>query len=156
MAKELKAQTEIKASIRRDGGYSTKLSHRFSVGIPDLIIALHPFVPILCEVKDLGPVVDRFDRKLDVTPMQDETMRRMSEPYEKMLHPYTPNRRTACLLVAFIHRGVHTLVALQRDMERLTWQYDSLHPWTTRQTGLHYKVGPLLEGVGIAKVSVAL
>lgn len=150
MSKELKLQSDIKTSVIRDKGFGIKLSHRFAIGVPDLLLALPPFAPCLVEVKDLGVVVDRFDRKLGVTPMQADTMRKMSGPYERE----TWGRHTALVLVGFVHRGVHTLVALRRDMDRLTWQYDELHPWTTRQTGLHYKVGPLLEAVGIARASV--
>jgi hypothetical protein len=153
MATELAAQANIKASVIRDGGYSVKLSHRFVIGVPDLLVALPPFAPCLVEVKDLGDVVDRFDKQVAVTPKQSDVMRRMSEPYEGHLGRGMSARYTSCVFVAFKHRGVHRLVALRRDATRLTYMYEELHPWTIRQKGLHYMVGQLLAGVGIARMA---
>jgi len=39
---ELKLQTQILEWVKEEGGYGRKMSHRFLVGIPDLLIRLMP------------------------------------------------------------------------------------------------------------------
>ena len=154
MARELAHQTDIRKSVIKDGGYGLKLSNRFAVGIPDLLICLPPFAPCILEVKDLGECVDDFDRKLGVTPLQGETMRRISQPYEDFQHPYTPHRCTTGVLVHVIHQREHRLVALPRRTERLTAAY-TLDPasFGKRQVGGYYALEPLLDHLGIIKMN---
>lgn len=157
MAKELDLQTKIIHSARKQGGYGRKMSNRFSIGIPDLLLGIFPFAPSLVEVKDLEIVVDKFDRKLDVTPKQALEMERLSKAYEDNVTPYTPNRATACVLVGVVHRGEHRLVALSRGAQRLDHTYEaSPGTWVRRMPGGFYDVMKLLDGIGIARVSMML
>jgi hypothetical protein len=154
VAKELDLQTKIKKSARTQAGYGQKMSNRFSIGIPDLLIGLPPFIPCYAEVKDLGVVVDKFDRQLDVTPKQYLEMKRFSEPYEEACTPYTPHRRAACVMVGFVHRGHHRLAVLPRDAERISAAYEAtVTTWVERQPGGFYDIRALLNGIGIVRMS---
>lgn len=160
MAKELKIQTDIVQSVRKDGGYARKMSNRFAVGVPDLLVALYPFAPCLIEVKDLGECGDTFNRQVAVTPKQRHEMGLFSKVYEGNHNQYSPFRRAALVLVAIKHRGEHRLVALPRDAERLDHTYVDQAPyaqegrvWVPRDRGLYYNISPLLRGAGITKVT---
>lgn len=156
MAKELDLQSKIKASARKDGGYGQKMSNRFSIGIPDLLIGLPPFVPCYAEVKDFGTVAEQFNRQVDTTPKQRLEMARFSNPYQAAITPYTPNRHASLVLVGIIHRGRHRLVALSHGAERLDHTYEaSTGTWVERGVGGYYALAGLLEAVGIARVALA-
>lgn len=153
MARELDLQTKIINSARKDGGYGRKMSNRYSIGIPDLLLGLFPFAPCLAEVKDLGAVVTDFDRKLDITPKQYLEMDRLSGSYEGRQNIYSPDRHTALVLVGIIHRGSHRLVACSRQAERLDAGYEGeAGRWVERAVGGYYDLRPLLEWAGICKV----
>jgi hypothetical protein len=145
MANELLIQREIKQSVINAGGYSTKLSNKFTIGIPDLGIWLAPFVPTIAEVKDLGICVPKFDRQLDVTPKQLDTMKRMQKSYR-------PETTLTLVLVHIRHRGLRRLVALPRDAERLTWEYEGVHPWVDRGSGGRWNIAQLLQQARVAMV----
>jgi hypothetical protein len=154
MAAELQVQTNMIKSARQQGGYGRKLSNRFTVGIPDLLVGIFPFVPALVEVKDLGVVVDTFDRQLEVTPKQADEMKRMSQPYESMVTEFSPWRCTAFVAVALVHRGKHRLVAVKRHVDRLSHTYEGDLPWVPRQTGGTYDLLRLMEGIGVCQTKV--
>lgn len=156
MAKELALQTDIKNSAKRDGGYGLKLSNRFTVGVPDLLLMIPPvFAPVVVEVKDLGPVTANFNRQLDVTPLQAETMRRMSSPYEDTQTRYTPSRRSAFLLVGFSMDRDHYLVVLPRDTERLSYLcLAEPASYTKRGKGGYYALQPLFKHVGALEIKL--
>lgn len=153
--RELDVQSNIVKSAKLQGGYGKKISHKFSVGVPDLLIAIPPFAPCVVEVKDLGAVTLGFNRMLDVTPKQSLEMARISEPYEEFQVPYTPSRRTACVMVALKHRDKHRLVVLPRIAERLSSEYEA-DPgcWVEREVGGTYNIKRLLEHVGICRVKL--
>ena len=134
MARELAEQTNLIKSVRLAGGYARKMSNRYSIGIPDLLIGLPPFVPFLAEMKDLGTVVDDFDRQLNVTPKQNHEMGLLSGPYERAAYG-----AAALVLVHIVHRREHRLVALSRSHSRLAAGYEAdLLKWGKRRTGLIY------------------
>ncbi len=148
MAKaELDVQTKIIKSVRRDGGYGRKLSNKFLIGIPDLLVCLLPFVPCYCEVKDLGEVTDKFDVKIETTPKQKYEMELMSKAYEHsdFHHP------TAFVLVALRWRQEHYLVGVPRDTERLNFQFKDKYAWTIRRTGGYYALKHIMEFLGLMK-----
>jgi len=138
---ELAVQTNIIKSVRRDGGYGRKMSNRFAIGVPDLLIALPTFAPCVIEVKDFGKVADSFDRQIEVTEKQAEEMKLFSKPYED-----AGLGRTAFVAVRLIHRGEDRLVVLPRLAERLSSAYeDDPQTWRKRLTGLHYEIAPMLR-----------
>ena len=144
---ELSVQTNIIKSVRRDGGYGRKMSNRFAIGVPDLLVALPSFAPCVIEVKDLGEVVDKFDRQVDVTPKQAEEMRLFSEPFET-----AKLGRVAFVAVAFKHRGEHRLVLGPRQLARLTHEYENdPRTWVKREVGLYYPLSPMLRRWGAAQ-----
>lgn len=151
MARELDLQTQIIRSVRRRGGYGKKISHRFSVGIPDLLIGLYPFVPAIMEVKDFGVVSDKFDRRIDTTVKQEHELEQFTKQYKEMLHPYTPNRFTSLILVRFILRGQHFLAVCPPSQRRLTWE----HPrdlLVERLPPTDFNLDPAFRAVGLAQV----
>ena len=67
---ELQAQKLIVDAVLAYGGYATKLSHRFVIGIPDLLVKL-PELPAMyleCKIRDEPKRIESF--VLDVTPLQ--------------------------------------------------------------------------------------
>jgi hypothetical protein len=163
MSKELAVQAAIRKSVIADGGYSHKLTNQFTVGIPDLLVAMWPYIPCIVEVKDLGVVVDEFDRKLDVTPKQTHELVGISRVYGEKQHPYTPKRRASCVLVALVHRGMHTLVAVKVPVTapgeppiewRLNYKYEQDPAcFVAREKGGYYNISPLLQYSGICTVA---
>lgn len=86
--KETDIQAQIRQSVKFDGGYCHKLTNQFTVGIPDLLIALPPFAPCVIEVKsfkDCGHV--GFNRQIDVTPKQRHELRTITEVYKPDAQP---------------------------------------------------------------------
>lgn len=151
--KETDHQTQIKLSVKRQGGYSFKLSNRFTIGIPDLLIALPPFVPCLAEVKDLGECVREFSRKLDVSPKQGHELKAINDAYI--------SHRVAILLVTLHWQGEgQILVPLPHHCRQLTGEMlrggkDTIY--YTRQRGQDsappwYDMQAVLEGINVAKV----
>jgi len=138
---ELAVQTNIIKSVRRDGGYGRKMSNRFAIGVPDLLVALPQFAPCVIEVKDFGKVADTFDRQIETTDKQREEMKLFSQPYED-----GGLGRTAFVAVRVVHRGEDRLVVLPRLAERLSSAYeDDPQTWRKRQVGLYYEIPPMLR-----------
>lgn len=154
MSKELLVQTNIIKSVRKDGGYARKMSNRFLIGIPDLVLGLYPFGVCFAEVKDLGECGRTFNRKIPVTEKQRHELNLIDAAYKKTNLIYTPYQHVAFVLVAFKHQGKHMLVAANRNIESLTHHFDSFYPWVDRQVGGYYDMGRLMqdERVGIIKV----
>lgn len=142
MSDEIKIQREMKQSVKAIGGHAEKLTNRFTIGIPDLGVWLCPFAPCVLEVKDLGVVVDNFDRKLDVSPKQADVLRRIQTGYG-------PEARVAGVVAHIVHRGRHRLVGLPYDADRITALYPE---WVERQTGGRWDMALLLQQMKIARV----
>jgi hypothetical protein len=67
---ELKVQREIAATFKAAGGYGQKISSQFQIGVPDLLLAHPDLPPLLAEVKWLGDVPEKFNRKIDISAPQ--------------------------------------------------------------------------------------
>lgn len=146
--KETDLQTEIKASVIEQGGYSIKMSNRFLVGIPDLLIALPPFAPSMFEVKELGECVDSFDRQLGVTPLQGRNLAKISACYGSV--------DVSGVLVGLVYKGDRILVALPRRAERLCApMLGGPIAFRKRLTGCRYDMAPLLASLNIAKLEIS-
>lgn len=115
---EVDHQTNIKKSVILQGGYSFKLSNRFTIGIPDLLVMLPPFVPCLAEVKDLGECVPDFDRKLDVSPKQNLELVKMNAAYVYKDPKFTM-MRVGFLLIIAKWQLMNIIVPLPQGTERL-------------------------------------
>lgn len=148
MSKELKLQTDIIKSVERMGGYGLKMSNRFMIGIPDLLIMLPPYAPCIIEVKDFGEVVDKFNLKVPVTPKQNHTLNLMSGVYERHFN----HGCVSMVLVGMVHKNEHRLVSLHRDEKQLDYTYEQNKMWVKRETGLHYNLFPLLRAQNIAGI----
>ncbi len=161
MSKELDVQAKIRASVKKDNGYCHKLTNRFTVGIPDLLVALFPYMPCVLEIKDLGPVADDFDRQINVTPKQQYELHGISKVYHEGQHPYTPYRKASGVLVALVHQGKHRLVAVHTNMRGfsdVSYRLDAGYVadptrWVERGVGGYYNLKPLLEHLGIARIT---
>ena len=78
--RELAFQTEIIKSVKAAGGYGHKVSDRFKVGAPDLIIAAPKRGLILFECKSMAGIMpDKFDRHTGITAIQQEHLKRMND-----------------------------------------------------------------------------
>lgn len=141
---ELKVQADIVKSVKADGGWAKKLSHRFVIGIPDLLIALYPTIPFLAEVKDLGEVGATFSRKVDTSPKQAHELTTFDEVYYARLTPYSPKQHAAVVIVGWVHEGTRWLTMLPHGTTKVTHEAPAVH----RRTGGYYPIGPLIELYG--------
>lgn len=149
MSDELKLQGDIRKSVIRDGGYAVKLTNRFTIGIPDLLIAHAPFVPCFAEVKDLGEVGLKFSRKLDVTPLQSNTMKNMSTQYENE----RGYQAASFLLIGFFYKRDHWLVGLPWRTAVLTSDHVAeAQAVRKRQTGGHYDIRGIMDALSIGTI----
>lgn len=71
---ELDFQATLTKSAKHLGGYGRKISSRFTVGIPDLLLAVPKFCPVLVEAKWMKDVKTGFDREVPTTGPQRETL----------------------------------------------------------------------------------
>lgn len=144
--KELKLQTEIVKSLKKDGGYAHKRSHQYSAGIVDLLLALpstgHTFI---AEVKDLGEVVPNFSRKIDLTALQGDDLKQAAaiEGGGSNWADNWPGFRPA-ILVGLVHEGRNKLVYLPHT-KRLLKADDLQHYYVIeRQVGLYWDIVQLM------------
>ncbi len=112
--RELKVQAEICRSVREQEGYARKLSNRFLVGFPDLIIILKDSAACFAEVKDLGIVTENFDQKIEISPKQQHELKEMAAPTKDLHH-------NTFILVKFEREEIHYLAILPSTAERLSW-----------------------------------
>lgn len=151
--KELVLQSNIVKSVRDQGGHARRWVDKFQVGMPDTIICLPPFVPAICEVKDLGDVGATFSRLIGITPKQQEELRRWDVPYSDYQSVYAYGRHSAFILVGWTNEGQHYLTALGRTQDRLAW--DGSGTFVKRETGGKYPgLRRLLGTVGIAEIKL--
>ena len=151
--RELSLQTDILKSVKKDGGWGIKMTSRFLIGVPDLLVALWPFVPVLIEVKDLGEVTENFSLQLNVTPKQRHTLGQFDGIYDSNITEYSPNRHVSLLMVGFKMGQERRLVALPWRAERLTAAYVStLGDLGRRGTGGYYAIKPFFERMGICHI----
>lgn len=128
--REVDIQSLIIRSAKAQGGWGVKLTHKFRVGVVDLLLVMPRFAPFVAEVKQLGKVPERFDQKLDVTPTQRKFMQDVNAPN------IDEGRGSAIILVAIHHRGEWRLVRLPPTAERLSFEYeDDPSCWVPRQSG---------------------
>jgi len=145
--KETDIQAQIKKSVRLDGGYCHKLTNAFTIGIPDLLIALPPFAPCVIEVKTQGTVAANFNQQLSVTPKQDYELKQITGVYNLHRHPW------CCFSGIFVHvvlNKVHYLTGLPYHAERHTAALLA-DATRTRKRGVggYWDIRPLLEAIGI-------
>lgn len=145
--RELDIQREICQSVRKDGGWARKLTNRFTIGIPDLLVALYPFVPCLLEVKDLGEVGEMFHRKLNVTEKQRHELiafdEAISEAHGRDTHQSTGKRYASAVLVGWSWGRDRWLAMLPPD-ETYASNYTKINA-VIRKPGGYYPIGPLFE-----------
>lgn len=150
--RELDIQREICQSVRREGGWAKKLTNRFTIGIPDLLIARFPSIPFIAEVKDLGQVRDTFSRKLDVTEKQSHELRTfdqaISDPHADATNHAAAKRYAAVVLVGWAWGRDRWLAMLPPDADHITMGPDRNHPMVHRQAGGYYPIGSLIQLFG--------
>lgn len=153
MADELTIQREIKQSVINAGGFALKLTNRFTIGVPDLAIWLPSFVPAVVEVKDLGECVERFDRQLDVSPKQRDTLRRINATYGIDINGTPSTASISCLIVHIRHNGLRKLVILPPGATRLAHaQVDQLYPSVVRVPTGRWGITSLFKSHGISRL----
>lgn len=75
MAKELDLQRWVVNTVRRNSGFAFKLSNRFLVGVPDILIQMPFSITSIWEVKVNDRLVTRDYITLEVTAMQEKWLR---------------------------------------------------------------------------------
>jgi hypothetical protein len=79
MPSELDYQKRIIDSVKQIGGHGRKQSHKFSIGVPDLLLRVPGFVPIEAEIKLELDVTDGFNRDSGLTERQRQELNRANE-----------------------------------------------------------------------------
>ena len=121
---ELKFQTEILKAVKDCGGFGNKISDRFKIGVPDLLVACSGKL-VLLELKSMGEVPDKFSRKTGVTAIQQETLRRYNQ---------TAILPVAAQLIFLNHRGEARAVVWPAEWDTISNSYEEREElWTTRQ-----------------------
>lgn len=121
---ELKFQTEILKALKECDGFGNKISDRYKVGVPDLLVACGGHL-VLMELKSLGDVGDEFKRKTGVTVIQQETLKRYNQ---------TAILPVAAQLVYIRHRGEQRAVVWPADWDTIDHTYEERKEiWTPRQ-----------------------
>lgn len=77
--RELDAQKHVVDAVEAEGGYALKMSHRFLIGIPDLLVKLPGRPAMILEAKVHECMVYRPDSefKLEATALQERELRMM-------------------------------------------------------------------------------
>lgn len=139
MTVETDHQTDIRKSVLKLGGHSFKLTNRFTIGVPDLSIALPPFVPGLWEVKTLGAVADKFDRDIGLSAKQKDTLVRYQKGYDEPV---------CGVLVHVIYQRIHRLYGFAFASERCCHN-DRF--WIPRQVHNYYDIHVLFSRMGVMR-----
>ncbi len=142
--KETDLQTDIKKSVREQGGYAFKLTNAYTIGIPDLLIALPPFAPCTVEVKELGDVTDKFDQTLRLTEKQRHELKGISKPYNT-----AGAGDVSFILVGLVYQRQRLLIPLPKEVERLSYRLlvPACDAWK-RLTGGRYDIKGIMENLG--------
>lgn len=143
--KELDFQKKIIDLIREEGGYGYKLSNRFKVGIPDLLIAAPMRGVVFFECKCLNDVPAQFDKKTGITPIQQEHLNKLNSTQE---HP------VGCQLVFMVHKGEERAVVWPAHWDRINSDYEKDEAlWVGRQprSRSRWNVMKLVEAVRLTK-----
>lgn len=81
MTKEVQYQTKIVKAITDQGGFAMKMSHRFLVGVPDLLIKVSPqHLTLVLECKRVVVTAKKATHALvKITPLQFQTLEKMAK-----------------------------------------------------------------------------
>lgn len=152
MKRELALQTDICKSTRKEGGWARKLSHQTMVGLPDLLLNRFPFVPMLIEVKDLGPCNPIFSRKVDVTDKQRYELLSFDQAtwaqFDRHTQGFAAKRWSAGVLVGWGWGRERWLAMLPPTAERISVGHGEDPKMVHRQVGGYYPIGALMELFG--------
>jgi hypothetical protein len=143
--RELNFQKRIIDLIKEEGGYGYKMSNRFKVGVPDLLIAAPMRGVVFFECKCLNVMPDAFDRQTGITPIQMDHLNRLNSTQE---HP------VGCQLVYLIHRGEERAVVWPGHWDRITSDYEKDETiWEGRKAGSksRWNVMKLVEAVRLTR-----
>lgn len=148
--KELDVQRDICKSVRSENGWARKLSHRTLIGLPDLLVNSYPFIPMLAEVKDLGPIQHVMrPHKLDVTEKQRYELIAYDTAIWLQMQANVlisiEKRWASVLLVGWAHGRDRWLAMLPPDAETIVPD-DAIK--VCRRTGGYYPFGSLAEQFG--------
>ncbi len=145
MKHETQLQTDIIKSVRRDGGWARKLSNRFQVGIPDLVISLQGWAPCFAEVKDFGEIKGEFDRDAGVTAKQHDELNKISKSQPFYI---------AMVLIGFTMDKKHYLLYLPYSTQRVSSSiiHGITSPVIKRDVGKYYNMKLALRELGIARI----
>lgn len=143
--KELDFQKRIIDLIREEGGYGYKLSNRFKVGIPDLLIAAPLRGVVFFECKCLNEVSAQFDKKTGITAIQQDHLNKLNSTQQ---HPI------GCQLIFLEHHGEERAVVWPAHWNRMTSDYERDEAiWVGRQlrSRTKWNVMKLVEAVRLTR-----
>lgn len=149
---ELLEQTHLIHSVRKDGGYGRKISHRFIIGIPDLLLVYPTYVPGIWEMKDMGEWNSNTERAVETTEKQKIELNEFAAacnrglaPLGTMRAPYTASG----VLVTYKARNQRFMTICGPEVE--TMRKDQF-PTILRETGQYYNLGVLFNAYGVQRV----
>lgn len=117
--KETDLQSVIIRALKKQGGTGLKLSNRFKVGVPDLLLSHFDHGMYLVEVKQISdPLRETFKRQTGITLIQQ----RVCEAFNR-----TSRLTVAAQLVRINHVGADRLVLWPAYKETITHEYTEHH-----------------------------
>lgn len=148
---ELGEQTHVINSVRAVGGYGRKISHRFAVGIPDLLLVVPGYVPGIWEMKDMGFWNTDTERQVETTLKQRLELKEFSAACMGNLAPlgtYVPTYTACGVLITYKEGRERYLTICGHGTESIRKKQ---FPTIVRETGPLYRVDRLFNAFGVEK-----
>ena len=123
--KELAFQKELIDAAKAQGGRGVKLSHKFSVGVADLLVSIPNSPMVLWEAKQLDDAPGEFSRKTGITPIQQAWLKSFNDTQFDLI---------ACQIVYIKHKGNERAILWPADMDTITSRYEEFGIWVARTT----------------------
>lgn len=150
---ETDRQLAIKKQFIKGGGYARKQTNAYTSGIPDLHAIAPGFAPVDIEVKDLGQILTKsgkFDRKVDTTRLQRDTMLEMNTASGQGWHPDTGLTRTSAFVMVTWKIGATIYVASIPHYQQCINSEDLI--CVTRLNELHLHLNSHLKSMGVPTI----
>lgn len=134
---EVKVQRHILELNKANGGFGWKLSNAFISGVPDLLLFVPGFCPVVAEVKYIGAKERDFDVQVGLTPLQNERLIRVER-----IGPF------AIVLIAVKWKGKDYVIGQHRQETNVASSRIGTERSTPRRKG-QFNLTPIFRSLGI-------
>lgn len=156
MPVENKYQRDIVLSAIKQGGHARKQSHRFAIGIPDLLIRMPGFTAVEAEVKLVKDVMPGFERSLRDKSACAVTPKQLAELNK--INAASPDGMVAWVFVVVRWRDkqkMPILVALPPSADSVSADMIRHGPWVPGAKGGFFDIATLFKAMDIPRTTYA-